>query len=195
MLEPWLFDRDTKNATEWAADSYPDISENSIPHTPTCCEDNDAREPFASTGRGGHMLPGGAGCGCGSCCYLLAHACHAVPLTAMMCPRNNQHPCMHACPLPTYPPSCSSADNQWRPRPDHPHAQRRVAALADGVRRCGALGRTNGLAAESCMHAMPVCLAQALHGMRSKLPCWAVAGPALTPGPLCLVHCSVQSLC
>ena len=53
MLEPWLFDRDTKNAAEWAADSYPDISENSIPPNPTCCDDNDAGEPFASAGRGG----------------------------------------------------------------------------------------------------------------------------------------------
>ena len=53
MLEPWLFDRDTENAAEWAADSYPDISENSIPPNPTCCDDNDAGEPFASAGRGG----------------------------------------------------------------------------------------------------------------------------------------------
>ena len=97
--------------------------------------------------------------------------------------------------LPAYSPGCSPADDQRRPRPHHPHAQRRVAALADGVCRCGALSRTSGLVAEPYMHALPVCLAQALRGVRCQLPCWAAARPKPFGGPLHLAHCSLQSLC
>lgn len=71
-FQSWLFDRGPDG--DWAADSYPDISKNSMPPNPTCCdqEGNTAGEPFqANLDEQGSTIGCTLRCACRPACSFL----------------------------------------------------------------------------------------------------------------------------